>query len=87
MKKTLNIKLPLKIGELLSDNVMLNSNDITHLLEVRHQVKHTQELDTPTAQWSFKIDTNLHRTLKFEALEQGINLNEYTGRIITTIMN
>ena len=84
MKKSLNIKIPLSILKQLDDNGQLNPSYLECFI-VAHL--HTNEgLNEPVAElsynYTFKIDSEVHKVVKLKSIELGINMNEYVARLL-----
>lgn len=80
--KTLNIKLPLSIAQQLDDKAELNAQSIGRFV--------ASHLNTPLAKipiqevtlnYSFKVQDDLHRSIKLKAIDEGLAMNELIGRM------
>ena len=82
--KNLNVKIPLSIAQHMDDNALLNPIYLTEFITVN--LNHADSLDKPISElcynYTFKIDTDLHKTIKLKALEVDLPMNELIGRLI-----
>ena len=82
--KSLNVKIPLDIAARMSDNAELNPNYITGFI-VSYFYR-AEELDQPITgpafNYTFKIDNDLHKSIKLKAIELDLPMNEVVGRLL-----
>lgn len=83
--KSINVKLPIGIGALMDDRGHLNPQYMTEFIVAitsSGSELPTTAIEGSTFNYSFKIDSKIHKTLKMKALEKDISLNEYLGRLV-----
>lgn len=84
--KSLNIKIPLSIAQQLDDRDQLNPNFLKNF--ITEYMYHSQcvTFDKPLIEipytYTFKVDDNIHKMLKLEAIERDIPMNELIGRLL-----
>ena len=92
--KTLNIKLPYKSLIKYKDvNVDIRNAVFREYLEGHevldeqgHLIKYQYDSEAYQGHMvtcTLKIDDDLHKALKLESLKQGVNMNLYTGQVVT----
>ena len=83
--KSLNIKIPLSVAQLMDDNAQLNPEYITSFI-VEHYNK-SDSLDQPISEicysYTFKIDDRLHKAIRLQAFELELPMNEMVGRMFS----
>lgn len=82
--KSMNVKIPLDIAARMSDNAELNPSFITGLIvtNFRSLPKLVEKIEEPAFNYTFKIDSDLHKSIKFKAIELDLPMNELIGRLI-----
>ena len=82
--KSLNVKIPLPIAQLMDDNAQLNPIYLTEFITAN--LDHADSLDKPISDicynYTFKIDNKLHKTIKLKALEVDLPMNDLVGRLL-----
>ena len=82
--KSLNVKIPLPIAERMDDNAQLNPIFLTQF--ITDNLSYVYSLDKPINElsynYTFKIDTDLHKSIKLIALEADLPMNELIGRLL-----
>lgn len=89
--KTITIKIPINIAQLLDDRGQLNPQYLGQFLNMIVEYKlfnmDNKELYNPieglTMSYAFKIDSALHTILKDSAKHINTPLGEYAGRILS----
>lgn len=82
--KTLTIKLPLSIAQLMDDRAQLNPAWISDFLSYYGFAREVGDDDLPRTMlytYSFKVDEDLHATIKDEAARQGLSITQYVRRL------
>ena len=85
--KSLNIKIPLSIAKEMDDRGQLNPAFISAFIKNNlWTVDGNKELDKPIKEMSynytFKIDSDLHKTIKLISIQIGLPMNELVGRLL-----
>ena len=82
--KSLNVKIPLPVAQLMDDNAQLNPIYLTEFITAN--LSHSDSLDKPISDlcynYTFKIDNKLHKTIKLKALEVDLPMNDLVGRLL-----
>lgn len=82
--KNLNVKIPLSIAQHMDNNALLNPMNLTEF--INDNLIHADSLDKPITElcynYTFKIDNDLHKSIKLKALEIDLPMNELVGRLI-----
>ena len=82
--KSLNVKIPLPLAQLMDDNTQLNPIYLTEFITTN--LSHADSLDKPISDlcynYTFKIDNKLHKTIKLKALEVDLPMNDLVGRLL-----
>lgn len=82
--KSLNIKIPISDAQDMDDNEQLNPTYLSEFITAN--LSHTDILDMPISElcynYTFKIDSELHKSIKLKALEVNLPMNELVGRLI-----
>ena len=82
--KSLNVKIPILDAQLMDDNAQLNPIYLTEFITAN--LSHADRLDKPISDlcynYTFKIDNDLHKTIKMKALEVDLPMNDLVGRLI-----
>ena len=82
--KSLNIKIPLSDAQDMDDNAQLNPIYLTEFITAN--LIHSDNLEHPISDlcynYTFKIDSELHKSIKLKALEVNLPMNELVGRLI-----
>ena len=82
--KSLNIKIPLSDAQDMDDNEQLNPIYLSEFITAT--LNHNDSLDNPIRElcynYTFKIDNDLHKSIKLKALELDLPMNELVGRLI-----
>lgn len=82
--KSLNVKIPLPVAQRMDDGAQLNP---TYLSEfIISTLDYADSLDKPISDlcynYTFKIDNELHKSIKLKALEVDLPMNDLVGRLI-----
>lgn len=83
--KSLNIKIPLGVAQLMYDNAQLNPDYITSFI-VEHYNKAVslkQPIDDMCYSYTFKIDDDIHKSIRLLSFELGLPMNELVGRLFS----
>lgn len=82
--KTLNVKVPITLGKILSDSGRLNPEWFTSFISeyIDREVTIKPDQTEFTFNYTFKIEDSLHKKLKLKAIEGDIPMNEYSGRLL-----
>lgn len=88
MTKSINIKIPLSIAKLMDDNGELNPGFITSFI-IDNQDKDlpNEPITEFTFNYTCKIDNNVHKTIKLQAINHDLPMNEYLGRLLSKYYN
>ena len=82
--KSLNVKIPLTVAQRMDDNAQLNPIFLTQF--ITDNLSYVYSLDKPINElsynYTFKIDTDLHKSIKLIALEADLPMNELVGRLL-----
>ena len=82
--KSLNVKIPLPVAQLMDDNAQLNPIYLTEFITAN--LSRADSLDKPISElcynYTFKIDDSLHKTIKLKALEIDLPMNDLIGRLL-----
>ena len=82
--KSLNVKIPLSIAQHMDDSAQLNPTYITKF--ITDHLFNAVSLDKPISElsynYTFKIDSGLHKAIKLIALEEDLPMNELVGRLL-----
>ena len=83
--KSLNVKIPADLAERMSDNAELNPSFLNEfIVENYHLID--EQLDKPlyarSYNYTFKVDSSLHKDLKMTAVKLDIPMNELIGRLL-----
>ena len=82
--KSLNVKIPLPLAQLMDDNEQLNPIYLTEFITAN--LDNADSLDKPISDlcynYTFKIDNALHKTIKLKALEVDLPMNDLVGRLL-----
>lgn len=82
--KSLNVKIPLSVAQLMDDSAQLNPSYLATFI-VDH-LDHADKLDKPISElsynYTFKIANDLHKTIKLKAMEVDLPMNELVGRLL-----
>lgn len=82
--KSLNVKIPLSIAQHMDDRAQLNPTYIANF--ITEYIANADNLDKPISElsynYTFKIDNDLHKTIKLTALEVNLPMNELVGRLL-----
>lgn len=82
--KSLNVKIPLSIAQHMDDSAQLNPTYITTF--ITDHLFNAVNLDKPISElsynYTFKIDSALHKAIKLIALEEDLPMNELVGRLL-----
>ena len=82
--KSLNVKIPLSIAQHMDDSAQLNPTYITKF--ITDHLFSAVSLDKPISElsynYTFKIDSELHKAIKLIALEEDLPMNELVGRLL-----
>ena len=82
--KSLNIKIPISDAQDMDDNAQLNPIYLTEFITA--YIIHADSLDKPITDlcynYTFKIDSKLHKTIKLKSLEVDLPMNELVGRLL-----
>ena len=82
--KSLNIKIPISDAQDMDDNAQLNPTYLSEFITAT--LIHADSLDMPISDlcynYTFKIDSELHKAIKLKALEVNLPMNELVGRLI-----
>ena len=82
--KSLNVKIPLEVAQRMDDNAHLNPIYLSKF--IRGNLIHADNLEHPISDlcynYTFKIDNDLHKSIKLKALEVNLPMNELVGRLI-----
>lgn len=82
--KSLNVKIPLSVAQRMDDNAQLNPIYLTQF--IIDNLTYVYSLDKPINElsynYTFKIDTDLHKSIKLIALEADLPMNELVGRLL-----
>ena len=82
--KSLNVKIPLPVAQLMDDNAHLNPIYLTEFITAN--LSHADSLDKPISDlcynYTFKIDNKLHKSIKLKALEVDLPMNDLVGRLL-----
>ena len=83
--KSLNVKIPLEVAQRMDDNAHLNPIYLSKF--IRGNLIHADNLEQPINDlcyyYTFKIDSELHKTIKLTALEVDLPMNELVGRLLS----
>lgn len=84
MLKSLNIKIPVNIALKMEERGQLNPSYVSGLIQ--DHLTDNKGLDKQiiglSHNYTFKIDSNLHREVKLRAIEVELPMNELVGRLI-----
>ena len=82
--KSLNVKIPLSVAQRMDDNAQLNPIFLTQF--ITDNLSYVYSLDKPINElsynYTFKIDTDLHKAVKLIAFEADLPMNELVGRLL-----
>ena len=82
--KSLNVKIPLPVAQLMDDNAQLNPIYLTEFITAN--LSRADNLDKPISDlcynYTFKIENSLHKTIKLKALEIDLPMNDLIGRLL-----
>lgn len=82
--KSLNVKIPVSIAQDMDSNEELNPMLLSAF--ITRNLIHADSLDKPITElcynYTFKIDDELHKTIKLKALEIDLPMNELVGRLL-----
>ena len=83
--KSLNVKIPVDLAERMSDNAELNPSFLNKFIAENYHLI-DEQLDKPlnalSYNYTFKVDSSLHKDLKMTAVELDIPMNELIGRLL-----
>ena len=83
--KSLNVKIPGDLIERMSDNGELNPNFLNRFIVENYNLIDKQ-LDKPlharSYNYTFKVDSSLHKDLKIKAVLFDLPMNELIGRLL-----
>jgi hypothetical protein len=83
--KSLTIKIPLTIAQSMDDRGQLNPRWATNfVITYMNKPLPDQPIQEFTFNYTFKVEDDLHRTLKLKSFEQNIPMNELIGRLLAT---
>jgi hypothetical protein len=83
--KSLSIKIPIEIAQLMDDNAEYNPNWLTGFLVLNYSRKAPEApLTGLNMNYTFKIDEGLHKAVKLAAIENNLPINEFVGRLLVT---
>jgi hypothetical protein len=81
--KSLSIKIPITVAQLMDDNAELNPNWLTGFLVLNYSKQAPAEpLEGLNMNYTFKIDEGLHKAVKIAAIEANLPINEFVGRLL-----
>lgn len=82
--KSISIKIPLEVAQHMDDRAQLNPIYLTEFITAK--LNHADSLDKPISDlcynYTFKIDNELHKTIKMKAMEVDLPMNDLVGRLI-----
>lgn len=83
--KSLNIKIPLGVAQLMDDNAQLNPDYITSFIvdHYNKSVNLNQPIGEMCYNYTFKIDDDLHKAIRLQAFELELPMNEMVGRMFS----
>ena len=81
--KSLNVKIPLTVGQSLDDRGQLNPQYIKDFVQT---YLNSPLEDKPILEFTFnytlKVDSQLHKDIKIKALNLDLPMNEFLGRLL-----
>lgn len=82
--KSLNAKIPLSVAQRMDENAQLNPTYLAQF--ITDNLSYIYSLDKPINElsynYTFKIDDDLHKSIKLIALEADLPMNELVGRLL-----
>ena len=82
--KSLNVKIPLPVAQLMDDNAQLNPIYLTEFITAN--LYQADSLDKPISDlcynYTFKIDDDFHKLIKLKAIEVDLPMNDLVGRLL-----
>lgn len=82
--KSLNVKIPITIAQHMDDNTQLNPIYLTEFITAN--LSQADSLEKPISDlcynYTFKIDSKLHKSIKLKALEVDLPMNDLVGRLL-----
>lgn len=82
--KSINVKIPLTVATELDDRAELNPMYLTEFLVTYLNCEEgaKQPITELSYNYTFKIDSELHKAVKLKAIEQDLPMNEFIGRLL-----
>jgi hypothetical protein len=82
--KSLSVKIPLRIAQLMDDNAQLNPNWVTGFLVLNYNKTIEERPVEMTFNYTFKVNDELHKTIKLKAIDHDLPINEFVARLLST---
>lgn len=83
MLKSINAKIPLSVAQHLDDRGQLNPQYLTYFIRFNMLRPIPDEhIDELSYNYTFKIDADLHRSIKLCAMDNNLPMNELLGRLL-----
>lgn len=82
--KSLTIKIPLTIAQTLDDRGQLNPPYLQQFINTYIACEPpTEPIQELTFNYTFKIDSDIHKSIKLKAIDKGLTMNELVGRLLS----
>lgn len=74
----------MSIAQAMDDKAQLNPSYVRYIIQ-RYILSELQDLPIQefTYNYTFKIDDDLHKSIKLKTIEKGLPMNEFVGRIFS----
>lgn len=81
--KSLNIKIPLEVAQLMDNNEQLNPVYITQFIVENYNkaINLNQPIGGMCYSYTLKIDDDWHKAIRLQSFELGLPMNEMVGRL------
>lgn len=81
--KSLSVKIPVNKAQEMDDNGHFNPSWLTGFLVLNASKKPPQNaLRGLCINYTFKVDNDLHKMVKLQAIENDLPINEFVGRLL-----
>jgi hypothetical protein len=82
--KSLSVKIPLSIAQLMDDSAQLNPNWVAGFLVLNYNRPINKRPQEMTYNYTFKVHDDLHKTIKLKAIDHDLPINEFVARLLST---
>jgi hypothetical protein len=81
--KAINAKIPLSVAQLMDNNAQLNPQFLSTFI-TKNLLKPCpdQPVESMAFNYTFKIDTDIHNSVKIKAQENNLPVTEFLGRLL-----